>query len=82
MSSGLAGDINTTTNTKKISLLSMVKAADEYNLMTNIYKDFRIESALIKLTPVSFGSITYNTNSSCSCAIMEILATIESLDYG
>ena len=52
MSSGLADSINTTSNTKKISLLSMVKAADEYNLMTNIYKDFRIESALIKLTPV------------------------------
>ena len=60
----------------------MVKAADEYTLMTNIYKEFRLESALIKLTPMSFGSITYNAGSSCSCAIMEILGTIESLDYG
>lgn len=60
----------------------MVKAADEYTLMTNIYKEFRLESALIKLTPMSFGSITYNTGSKCSCAIMEILGSIEALDYG
>lgn len=50
--------------------------------MSNMYQELRLESAIIKLTPMSFGNITYNTNSSNACCNMEILAAIESLDYG
>ena len=50
--------------------------------MSNMYQELRLESATIKLTPMSFGNIAYNTNSTNACAVMEILACIESLDYG
>lgn len=82
ISSGHAVDINTTSNTRTLKLLNLIKAADEFGLMSNIYQELRLESATIKLTPMSFGNITYNTNSSNACTIMEILATIEPLDYG
>ena len=50
--------------------------------MSNMYQELRLESAIIKLTPMSFGNIPYNTNSTNACTVMEILAAIESLDYG
>lgn len=82
ISSGHAVDINTTSNTRTLKLLNLIKAADEFNLMSNMYQELRLENAIIKLTPMSFGNIAYNTNSSNACTVMEILATIESLDYG
>ena len=50
--------------------------------MSNMYQELRLENAIIKLTPMSFGNIAYNTNSTNACTVMEILAAIESLDYG
>ena len=82
ISSGHAVDINTTSNTRTLKLLNLIKAADEFNLMSNMYQELRLESAIIKLTPMSFGNIAYSTNSTNACTVMEILATIESLDYG
>lgn len=37
ISSGLAYDINTTSNTRTLKLINLVKLADEFNLMSNIY---------------------------------------------
>ena len=82
ISKGHAVDINTTSNTRTLKLLDLIKTADEFNLMSNMYQELRLESAIIKLTPMSFGSIPYNNNSSNACTVMEILACIESLDYG